>query len=750
MARKRFRRRFGGITRLFDEDDWQISPPFFARILANILRQSRNHSVLFKPALRTVAMLVAEQVAPQIEAVFARLSERDDTPSRSEAPANAVLDPDLAELIGNLAEAEATAIRLSLTQVRRHLPQVLAALDDIAAQEDEPHSRFSFRIIRRNVALLAEALGLDRIERAILEFAIHADQETAVDGLFVRCVDALGGTTSALAAILGHERGAIAKRIGANSRLTRCGLVRISTNFNGDPSFDIGTRLQTALLQETEGVEELLTRFLGPAHEATLTLEDYPHLADAIEQIVRILSQAVEKKRTGVNILFHGPPGTGKTELAKLVAALAGHPLYDVGTTDEDGEEPTRSDRISAFQLVQSLLEGREKPGVCLFDEADDIFGASSFDILPFRLRSSKVFSNKLMESNPVPTIWIVNRSTHLPENILRRATFVLHVDTPPLHVRQRIVGKIAAERALDLPETEIARLVSRYPAPPAIFANAIDAVCLAGGNIALLDEALGEFCKVLGIRPNTAALPADARPFRADLSQAEVDLQALLERLERARDKPFSLCLHGAPGTGKSAFALELGRRLGMEIEKVRTSDLLSPFVGVTERNIRRVFDRAARLGIFLVIDEADSLLRARSGAFRSWEVTQVNEFLVAMEAHPLPFVCTTNLADTLDEASLRRFTFSVRFDPLPPEKAARCFRHYFDLDPPADMAMLEGLVPADFSLVRRKADLLGELGNPQALLRHLAAEIAKRQRKSERRGIGFRPQRQRESSMH
>jgi transitional endoplasmic reticulum ATPase len=77
------------------------------------------------------------------------------------------------------------------------------------------------------------------------------------------------------------------------------------------------------------------------------------------------------------------------------------------------------------------------------------------------------------------------------------------------------------------------------------------------------------------------------------------------------------------------------------------------------------------------LIIDEADSLLSDRREAVRSWEVTQVNEMLTWMENHPLPFVCTTNLMDRLDQASLRRFTLKLRFEPLTPAQAALAFEH-------------------------------------------------------------------------
>ena len=70
------------------------------------------------------------------------------------------------------------------------------------------------------------------------------------------------------------------------------------------------------------------------------------------------------------------------------------------------------------------------------------------------------------------------------------------------------------------------------------------------------------------------------------------------------------------------------------------------------SEQAIAAAFEEAADLGAFLILDEADSLLRDRGAARHSWEITQVNEMLTWMERHPFPFACTTNAP----ECSTRR----------------------------------------------------------------------------------------------
>ena len=77
----------------------------------------------------------------------------------------------------------------------------------------------------------------------------------------------------------------------------------------------------------------------------------------------------------------------------------------------------------------------------------------------------------------------------------------------------------------------------------------------------------------------------------------------------------------------------------------------------------------------------------------------------LTQMESHPLPFVCTTNLMDDLDQASLRRFTFKVKYDFLTRQQVAVAFRHFFGAEPGVSVSELTCLAPGDFAVVAKKA---------------------------------------------
>lgn len=113
------------------------------------------------------------------------------------------------------------------------------------------------------------------------------------------------------------------------------------------------------------------------------------------------------------------------------------------------------------------------------------------------------------------------------------------------------------------------------------------------------------------------------------------------------------------------------------------------------------------------------------------------MNEMLTWMESHPLPFACTTNLGESLDPASLRRFTFKPKLGYLSTEQAEQAFRFFFELDPPAELARMRILTPGDFTVVRRNAGIRGRLGNADVLVRMLQEEC---DAKPERSGtVGF-----------
>jgi transitional endoplasmic reticulum ATPase len=264
-----------------------------------------------------------------------------------------------------------------------------------------------------------------------------------------------------------------------------------------------------------------------------------------------------------------------------------------------------------------------------------------------------------------------------------------------------------AIRRIFRMNETALSEL-ARTPAPPALIENAILSAAHIRGSVRDACKILDSGLRALGRRD----APTESAPIRFDptLSSADVDLARLADQVASSPARALSFCLSGPPGAGKSAYARHLAERLDLDVLEKRFSDLTSMWLGESEKTIAAAFEEAADLRAFLIIDEADSLLRDRLAAQHSWEITQVNEILTQMERHPCPFTCTTNAPELLDAAAARRFLFKVRFLPMTADQIDKAFRGAFGTDPPGFVLKLSGLTPADFATVIRKASVLGE----------------------------------------
>lgn len=124
-----------------------------------------------------------------------------------------------------------------------------------------------------------------------------------------------------------------------------------------------------------------------------------------------------------------------------------------------------------------------------------------------------------------------------------------------------------------------------------------------------------------------------------------------------------------GASGVGKTMAAEVLANELDLDLYKIDLSQVVSKYIGETEKNLRRVFDAAEEGGAILLFDEADALFGKRSEVKDShdrYANIEVSYLLQRMEAHRGLAILTTNTKHALDPAFLRRIRFVVHF-PFP-----------------------------------------------------------------------------------
>ncbi len=586
--------------------------------------------------------------------------------------------------------------------------------------------------IQRRIGWLCDTLGLGPIEADILHAGTRAALDQSVLGLLGASGDRAefcgSPTVCGYALLTGHSERTVKVFLQPEKPLRLLGLLEEEARSYA-PSKIV---LRVARMTTTDP-DRMRTALVGRSRKPELTWEDFTHLGEVADLAERTLAGALANRAHGVNILLYGYPGTGKTEFVRTLAGrLGAHPLF-VGEADDKDGEPSRGERIAAFAIARSMTTSAGRT-LLVVDEADDIFiGVDEQD--GGSRRGSKVFMNRLVESTPCPTIWITNHRERLGEAVLRRMALAVRFPEPGRVVRRRVVERIARRRRLRLPEAALDRL-AQVRASPAVMDSALRVAKLTRGGNSDVERAARSVVYAIRGAPAPPAL-GGVMAFDPALSEADHDLAALAERLSGRGETALSFCLHGLPGTGKSAYARYLAERMGLDVIEKRASDLLSMWLGESEKQIARMFEEAADRRALLILDEADSLLRDRAGARASWEVTQVNEMLTWMERHPYPFACTTNLMESLDPATLRRFLFKIRFLPLRPDQACETFRRSFGVEAPRALATLDNLAPGDFAVVARKAALLG-VSDPPTLTRMLEDELATKAGGIKRR-IGF-----------
>jgi transitional endoplasmic reticulum ATPase len=553
------------------------------------------------------------------------------------------------------------------------------------------------------VDAVSALLEFDAFEREVLRVTAAFDRLPRLAAFRGR----MFGQGEDLAGLIGRLAGADAA--DAVRRVRRCGPVALGLLFvggeynGGGCDFGIDWRFGRVIDAGLTDPDRLVDALAGARQPARLTAEDFAEQADALRLLVRLLSGALERGAAGVNVLIYGPPGTGKTELARTLAAEVGASLYAVGEADAEGEEPSRQDRLSALRRAQRLL-ARRGASLLLFDEMEDLFAeASLFAGRSDRRTSSKIFVNRLLEGNAVPTIWTSNAIDQIDPAHLRRMSYILKMAYPNPLARARIVARVAEAEGVAEAGEGLGALLPAEEGTAGVARAALRAAALAGGG-AEDAEAVGRSL-LLGLRGGRALPPLPTGEIDLDLYEADRPIAELAEQIAAPGTPPdVSVLLTGPPGTGKTALAAYLARRLDRPLTVKRASDLLSPWVGGTEANIAAAFAEARERGSVLLFDEADSLLLDRAGAQRSWEISQVNELLTWMDSHPLPFIAATNYPQRLDPAALRRFVFKIALRPLSPARAEQAFERFFGAPAPTGLARVGGLTPGDFAVVARQ----------------------------------------------
>jgi transitional endoplasmic reticulum ATPase len=463
---------------------------------------------------------------------------------------------------------------------------------------------------------------------------------------------------------------------------------------------------------EAETEVELRPEYEEPREHrrADVTYDDVGGMADTIDQLREMVELPLRYpelfQRLGVDpprgVLLHGPPGTGKTRLARAVANESDAEFFLI-----NGPEIVGSAYGESEKKLREIFEAATKaaPRILFIDEIDSIApkrGQVTGETEKRLVAQLLTLMDGLEARTNLVVIAATNRPEAIDEALRRPGRFdrEIIVGVPDERGRREILG--IHTRGMPLGDkvdlSELARTTFGFVgADLAALAReaAIEAVRRIMPRINLEEgtippEVLDDLCVTredfLGalkrVQPSAmrevmVQVPNVSWDDVGGLDEARTRLREGIElplkdpeAFRRIGIRPAKgFLLYGPPGTGKTLLAKAVAREAEANFIATKSSDLLSKWYGESEQQIARLFARARQVAPTVIfIDELDSLVPARGGGMGEPQVTErvVNTILAEMdgleELQSVVVIGATNRPNLIDPALLR----PGRFDEL------------------------------------------------------------------------------------
>jgi transitional endoplasmic reticulum ATPase len=478
--------------------------------------------------------------------------------------------------------------------------------------------------------------------------------------------------------------------------------------------------------------------------EPPAELDDFDDVGgmDSLKEEVRdtvglVLQHPDDAERYGIEwngILLHGPPGVGKTFFARAIAGEYELNLMHVSTGDLIGgiQGQSAQNIDKAFQAAAQNL-----PCLLFFDEFDSI--AQRRDNSPDQ--ESRRTVNQLLTSleayrdeRRLLVMAATNDVSQLDPAVIRPGRFdrQIRIDLPDAKAREAIFRAELDDRPTAA-NVELSELVRRTEGlTPAAISKIVDTAALevfreateSGRHLELDTPHLLSAIERHGgqDRPLVEHWTWDSLILDPAIKAQLQQLQAVIEDPEAAVrfgvEPPTGLLLAGPPGTGKTSVAKVLAAQANCSFYPISGADVISKWVGESERNIRQLFERArANRPSIVFIDEIDAVAGSR-GQVETHD-SHVNQLLSEIDGvagqRGVFVVGATNRPDQLDPALLRggRLSRTIVLG-LPDEEARHALLCLMTARMPTvgvDLEQLardsDGLSPADLKGLCQEAAL-------------------------------------------
>jgi len=381
-----------------------------------------------------------------------------------------------------------------------------------------------------------------------------------------------------------------------------------------------------------------------------------------------------------VVLALQGQRGVGKRLLLQVAAAQWKQRLLLIDTK-RLAQQPLAAQPLLVRGLVRELKLLDALPA---FAEADDAVATDGDrDAMPGCF-------DMFLDEWAGPIALTITRE-RMPR-IHQRPLVHLTLEVPPLPVRAAMWRQVVPA----LSSADADGLAGRFAIPGGVIVAAAQAAAAGhlpgapGPAAADLDQAvaaqLHQRISRLGKKLPTP-FDLDDLIVDDDTRTALLEIAAAAQQRRKIRDQfklrgaqGISVLFSGHPGVGKTMSGVVLAKRLGLDIYEIDLSQVVSKWLGETEKNLSDVFDAAEPGHVVLLFNEADSLFGKRTSDVKSsndrYANLETNYLLQRLERFNGLTILTTNLTGAIDQAFKRRFTYDVYFTFPSPDMRAELWR--------------------------------------------------------------------------
>lgn len=417
---------------------------------------------------------------------------------------------------------------------------------------------------------------------------------------------------------------------------------------------------------------------------------EYLPLSAEIKQGLQTLTIEAWQTKSPLYLYFHGLQGVGKEQTAEALANYLGVSLI---TADLLVALDLKFDWDATLQLL--FRSAKCQNAIIYLSKFDDLLSQDGKIIAQHLLNILADYQGITILAGKQP--WQPNITGNL--NVIP-VSFTL----PDLAQRRAYWEANLAEVGIQLQEDELEALVSRFQFTPAQIKSAVITACNQKRWEEVQSEDI-EDCSasaLLNISDLFAAARMQSGQDLANLSRKITpkyiwddiilppdQIAQLQEICNQAKyrsvvygqwgferklslGKGLNVLFSGSPGTGKTMAAEVIANELQIDLYKIDLSQVVSKYIGETEKNLDRIFTTAQSANAILFFDEADALFGKRSpvkDAHDRYANIEVGYLLQKMEEYEGVAILATNLRDNMDDAFVRRIQIIVEF-PFPDEE--------------------------------------------------------------------------------